>query len=48
MWAEFEWENKVQVNTTIKNLKDFLQHILKSTNMKCLTNEKVYFIFIVI
>jgi len=40
MWAEFEWENKVQVNTTIKNLKDFLQHILKSTNMKCLTNEK--------
>jgi len=40
MWAEFEWENKVSVNTTITNLNDFLQHILQSTNMKCLTNEK--------
>lgn len=40
MWAEFEWENKVSVNTTITNLHDFLNHILQSTNMKCLTNEK--------
>ncbi|GFQ00398.1 coatomer subunit beta-1 [Phtheirospermum japonicum] len=37
MWAEFEWENKVAVNTTITNEKEFLDHILKSTNMKCLT-----------
>jgi len=41
MWAEFEWENKVVVNTNITNLSDYLQHILKSTNMKCLTPEKV-------
>ncbi|KAL0302883.1 UNVERIFIED_CONTAM: Coatomer subunit beta-1 [Sesamum radiatum] len=37
MWAEFEWENKVAVNTTIANEKEFLDHIIKSTNMKCLT-----------
>uniref|UniRef100_H2ZHQ3 Coatomer subunit beta n=1 Tax=Ciona savignyi TaxID=51511 RepID=H2ZHQ3_CIOSA len=40
MWAEFEWENKVTVNTNICQLVPFLQHILKSTNMKCLTPEK--------
>ncbi|KAG1326885.1 coatomer subunit beta-1 [Cocos nucifera] len=37
MWAEFEWENKVAVNTTIQDEKEFLNHIVKSTHMKCLT-----------
>ncbi|XP_056845572.1 coatomer subunit beta-1 [Raphanus sativus] len=37
MWAEFEWENKVAVNTKIENEREFLDHIIKSTNMKCLT-----------
>ncbi|GAV77879.1 Adaptin_N domain-containing protein/Coatamer_beta_C domain-containing protein [Cephalotus follicularis] len=37
MWAEFEWENKVAVNTVIQEEKEFLDHIVKSTNMKCLT-----------
>ncbi|CAI9772377.1 unnamed protein product [Fraxinus pennsylvanica] len=37
MWAEFEWENKVAVNTTITYEREFLDHIIKSTNMKCLT-----------
>lgn len=37
MWAEFEWENKVAVNTVIQGEKEFLDHIIKSTNMKCLT-----------
>ncbi|KAF2302804.1 hypothetical protein GH714_008519 [Hevea brasiliensis] len=37
MWAEFEWENKVAVNTIIQDEKEFLDHIIKSTNMKCLT-----------
>ncbi|KAJ3680538.1 hypothetical protein LUZ60_016816 [Juncus effusus] len=37
MWAEFEWENKVAVNTVINDEYEYLQHILKSTNMKCLT-----------
>lgn len=40
MWAEFEWENKVTVNTNITDLNEYLQHILRSTNMKCLTPEK--------
>ncbi|GJP57401.1 hypothetical protein CLOP_g5 [Closterium sp. NIES-67] len=37
MWAEFEWENKVAVNTSISDTNEFLQHIVASTNMKCLT-----------
>ncbi|KAM7254304.1 hypothetical protein ACFE04_031986 [Oxalis oulophora] len=37
MWAEFEWENKVAVNTNIQDEREFLNHIIKSTNMKCLT-----------
>lgn len=37
MWAEFEWENKVAVNTTITDVQSFLDHIVASTNMKCLT-----------
>jgi coatomer subunit beta len=37
MWAEFEWENKVAINTNIEDLHEFLQHIIKLTNMTCLT-----------
>ncbi|GBG62046.1 hypothetical protein CBR_g28522 [Chara braunii] len=37
MWAEFEWENKVAVNTSITEVQQFLDHIVASTNMKCLT-----------
>ncbi|CAI9097606.1 OLC1v1034077C1 [Oldenlandia corymbosa var. corymbosa] len=37
MWAEFEWENKVAVNTVIEDEKEFLDHVIRSTNMKCLT-----------
>lgn len=37
MWAEFEWENKVAITTSITELSEFLDHIVKSTNMKCLT-----------
>ena len=41
MWAEFEWENKVAVNTNISDLHEYLDHIIQCTNMKCLTPEKV-------
>ncbi|TYI48019.1 hypothetical protein E1A91_D13G217100v1 [Gossypium mustelinum] len=41
MWAEFEWENKVAVNTVIQDEKEFLNHIIKSINMKCLTAPSV-------
>jgi len=37
MWAEFEWENKVAITTSITELSEFLEYIVKSTNMKCLT-----------
>ena len=48
MWAEFEWENKVAISTSIKGLVEFLDHIVTSTNMTCLTphdrNEKGSFL----
>lgn len=37
MWAEFEWENKVAVNTEITSVFGFLQHIMEKTNMRCMT-----------
>lgn len=47
MWTEFEWENKVNVNTNIKylyfdskaarDLREYLNYLLKQTNMSCLT-----------
>ncbi|RWS05745.1 coatomer subunit beta-like protein [Dinothrombium tinctorium] len=40
MWAEFEWENKVTVNTALTDLQQYLTHLIKSTNMKCLTPQK--------
>lgn len=48
MWAEFEWENKVAISTSIPDLVGFLDHIVGSTNMSCLTphdrNEKGSFL----
>ena len=40
MWAEFEWENKVTVNTQMTDLQEFLSYMIKSINMKCLTPQK--------
>ena len=37
MWAEFEWENKVAINTNFTALTPFLQHLVTNTNMSCLT-----------
>ncbi len=37
MWADFEWENKVSVNTNITNLHEFVRHIARMTNMRILT-----------
>jgi len=39
MWAEFEWENKVAINTAITDEHEYLEHICNSTNMQCLTNK---------
>ncbi|KDO67309.1 hypothetical protein CISIN_1g048218mg [Citrus sinensis] len=37
LWAELEWKRKVDVDTEIQDEKEFLDHIIKLTNMKCLT-----------
>uniref|UniRef100_A0A7E4V9Z9 Coatomer subunit beta n=1 Tax=Panagrellus redivivus TaxID=6233 RepID=A0A7E4V9Z9_PANRE len=37
MWVEFEWENKVTVNTPVTSLRGYMDHIAETTNMKLLT-----------
>jgi coatomer subunit beta len=37
MWAEFEWENKVVVNTDITDLEQYMAHIASITNMRVQT-----------
>lgn len=42
MWTEFEWENKVNISSkpaNPKTLREFLDTLMKSTNMTCLTPE---------
>ncbi|KAH9929686.1 coatomer protein [Fomitopsis serialis] len=45
MWTEFEWENRVNVTTSISYVtshigaEQYLHHVMKSTNMSCLTPE---------
>ncbi|KAJ3826913.1 coatomer protein [Lentinula raphanica] len=39
MWTEFEWENRVNVHSTVSDPREYLKHVMKSTNMSCLTPE---------
>eukprot|EP00698_Gefionella_okellyi_P020701 TRINITY_DN6540_c0_g1_i1.p1 TRINITY_DN6540_c0_g1~~TRINITY_DN6540_c0_g1_i1.p1 ORF type:complete len:969 (+),score=240.95 TRINITY_DN6540_c0_g1_i1:62-2908(+) len=41
MWQEFEWENKVTVNTNITDVGEYLQHVITILNMRCLTPDAV-------
>ena len=36
-WAEYEWENKVQVNTNIVDLKEYVEHFAHDLNVKLMT-----------
>ncbi|XP_065179179.1 coatomer subunit beta-like [Sycon ciliatum] len=40
MWADFEWENKVLVNTNVKDPRIYLEKLLSTTNMRCLTPDR--------
>ncbi|KAJ3485247.1 hypothetical protein NLI96_g5074 [Meripilus lineatus] len=39
MWTEFEWENRVNVTTSMSVPREYLRHVMKATNMSCLTPE---------
>ncbi|KAJ7273107.1 coatomer protein [Mycena rebaudengoi] len=39
MWTEFEWENRVNVDNPMSDPREYLAHVMKSTNMSCLTPE---------
>ena len=36
-WAEYEWENKVQVNTTMTDLLSYVKHFQTSLNVSLMT-----------
>jgi coatomer subunit beta len=36
-WAEYEWENKVQVNTTITDLREYVDHFARTLNVSLMT-----------
>jgi hypothetical protein len=33
MWSEFEWENKININTPFKEAGQYLYHLMRHTNM---------------
>jgi len=33
MWSEFEWENKININTSMTEVGTYLEHIMRNTNM---------------
>lgn len=37
MWNEFEWENKITIKSPMDSLKEYLDELMKGTNMNCLT-----------
>ena len=40
MWTEFEWENKVNVNSNDRlTLREYLAQLMERTNMTCLNQE---------
>ena len=39
MWTEFEWENKVNINSKASSLRTFLTQLMDVTHMSCLTPE---------
>ncbi|KAG0692263.1 coatomer beta subunit appendage platform-domain-containing protein [Suillus ampliporus] len=39
MWIEFEWVNRANASTNMSDPRDYLKHVMKSTNMSCLTPE---------
>ena len=36
-WAEYEWENKVVVNTTLTDLREFVDYFARSLNVSLMT-----------
>ena len=41
MWSEFEWENKITINSNFGDLAELLRHLERATNMRCITPPKV-------
>jgi len=37
-WAEYDWENKVQVSTPIIDLKEYVEHFAQQLNIKLMTS----------
>lgn len=36
-WSDYDWENKVQVSTPIRDLKEYVEHFASTLNIKLMT-----------
>lgn len=36
-WADYEWENKVQINTSMSELREYVDFFSKALNVKVMT-----------
>ena len=36
-WADYEWENKVQINTSVGELREYVDYFAKALNVKLMT-----------
>jgi coatomer subunit beta len=36
-WAEYEWENKVQINTTMTDLKEYVDYFATTLNVSLMS-----------
>ena len=36
-WSDYEWENKVQINTAVSNLREYVEYFARALNVKLMT-----------
>lgn len=42
MWAKYEWENRISINTNIKNLKDLVDHFEDKLKIRIIGDKVEY------
>lgn len=41
MWAKYEWENRITINTNINNLKEFVEHLEETFKLNYIGDKQV-------
>jgi len=40
MWAKYEWENRIMINTNITNIAEYVKHLETTFKLKMLLDEQ--------